>query len=249
MGEIITPTALSVANLQQLDIHQVMAQSLQVFRFEQEFDDAIGMIRTYDLTTGYGTTRFKRVEDLVKVEDRYFVAERQAKTREERFQVHVDAYAVRDQLPSIETLVAAHKSVKAAMSTRPSEPDLILLVGKVLDFWLINSDTAADYGAGLTWKFSECPRQSTERLFHRRKSWLSVPVIAAALNHMIDTYRPAFAKPPHLPDVLLECGKQSDRLLELHDNIERLGRTHGMLTKLIKFTNDSYPDEDDDGGS
>jgi hypothetical protein len=86
---------------------------------------------------------------------------------------------------------------------------LALVVGKVLDFWMLNSDGSTDYGNGLMWKLSDCPRQPKERRFDRRKAWLSVPVIAAALNHLMETYRPAYAKPPHLPDVLELCGKQS----------------------------------------
>ena len=46
-------------------------------------------------------------------------------------------------------------------------------------------------------------------------------------------------KPPHLPDVLDECGRHSDRLIQLHDNIEKLGQTHNRLKKLIEFTEDS----------
>ena len=140
-------------------------------------------------------------------------------------------------------LVAASKSIKAAMATRPSEGDRALLVGKALDVWMINSDLAAEYGQGLAWKLSECPKQPKERFFHRRKPWLSIPVIAGAFDHLIDTYRPAYGKPPHLPDVLEECGRQSDRLIKLHDDIHKLGQTHNKLKKLIEFTEDSYPDD------
>jgi hypothetical protein len=234
MNDLTMPTPFSGANLQQISIQHLMAQSLHVFRFYQEFEDA------FDLTQAYEVTK------LVQVEDRKFAALRQAKTREARFQVHCDAYDIFDRLPSIETLVAAHKAVKTAMAMRPSEGERALVVGKVLDFWMINSDLAAEYGSGLVWKLGECPKQSTERLFHRRKPWLSVPVIAGAFNHLMDTYRPAYGKPPHLPDVLEECGRHSDRLTQLHDNIDKLGQTHNRLTKLIKLTDDSYPDNSED---
>ena len=117
-------------------------------------------------------------------------------------------------------------------------------IAKVLDFWMINSDLAAEYGNGLVWKLSECPRQPREKFFHRRKPWLSVPVIAGAFNELMDTYRPAYGKPPHVPDVLEECGRQSDRLIQLIDNIELVGRTHKLSKQLIKLTEDSYPDEE-----
>jgi hypothetical protein len=232
----LTPTAFFGANIQQIGIQHLMAQSLQVFRFSEEFEDAFDLIQAHAVTK------------LVNVEDRQFTALKQAKTRQDRFQVHCDAHQTFEQLPPIETLVAASKSVKSEMALRPSEFDLNLLVGKVLDFWMINSDTAAEYGSGLAWKLSECPRQPGEKLFHRRKTWLAVPAIAGAFNVLLDTYRPNYGKPPHLPDVLEECGRQSDRLIQLHDNIEKLGQTHCKLKKLIEFTNDSYPDDDDDWG-
>jgi hypothetical protein len=229
----ITPTAFAGADLQQLSIQHLMAQSLRVFRFYQEFENA------FDIAQDQTTYR------LLKVEDRKFAALKQAKTKEARFQVHCDAYEILDRLPSFETLVAAHKSVKAAMAIKPSEEERILVVGKVLDFWMINSDLAAEYGSGLVWKLSECPRQPGERFFHRRKPWLSVPVIASTFNELMDTYRPAYGKPPHVPDVLDECGRQSDRLIQLLDNIQQLGQTHHLVKKLIDFTDDSYPPDED----
>lgn len=230
MSENLTPYI--GADLQQISVKQLMTQSLQVFSLYQEFEDAIGLTQSYE------------VAKLVELDDRRFIALKKAKTREARFRVHCNAHEIRDQLPSFKTIVAARQAVKQAMSLEPSEEDRALLVGKALDIWMINSDFAAEYGQGLAWKLADCPKQPTERLFHRRKPWLPIPVIAGALNHLIDTYRPAYGKPPHLPDVLEECGRHSDRLIQLHDDVEELGRTRYRLGKLIEFTEDSYPDDD-----
>jgi hypothetical protein len=225
----LTPTPFFGVNLQRIGIQHLIAQSLQVFRFDDEFE------RAFELTQDRETHR------LLKVENRQFAVLRQISSREARFQAHCDAYQIFDQLPPIETVVAAFESVKSAMAIRPSEGDRALLVGKALDFWMINSDLAAEYGSGLVWKFAECPKKPKERFFHRRKPWLPIPVIAAAFDHLIDTYRPAYGKPPHLPDVLEECGRHRDRLIQLCDNIGKLGQTSDRLKKLIKLTDDSYP--------
>ena len=100
------------------------------------------------------------------------------------------------------------------------------MVGKALDLWMINPDAAADYREELVWKLADCPKQPTER---------EVPAIAGAFNHLLDTYRPQYGKPPPIPDVLEECGRHSDRLIGLHDQIDHLRQTDAAH---------SYPDED-----
>ena len=93
--------------LQQTGIQQLMTPSLEIFGFYQEFADAFGLIQT------------REAKNLVRIEHRQFAILKQAKTQEARFQVHCDAYEIFENLPPNETLVAAMRSVKRALATRP----------------------------------------------------------------------------------------------------------------------------------
>lgn len=168
--------------LQPIGVQSLMSEALQVFRFGDDFEEAFGLAHC--------------ASELVEVEDGTFSALKGAVTREARFQVHCDAYEVFERLPSNETLLSAYGSVKRAMAIKPTEHDLANLVGKTLDIWFINPEFAADYGQALVWKLGDCPKQRTERLFHRRKRWLPVPAVAGAFNTLLDSYRPAYGKPP-----------------------------------------------------
>jgi hypothetical protein len=45
---------------------------------------------------------------------------------------------------------------------------------------------------------------------------------------------------------LEECGRHNDRLIQLHDSIKNLGWTQHLITRIVKATDDSYPEEDED---
>jgi hypothetical protein len=230
MSSNITPYDAG-AEVLPIAVQSLMGEALHVFQFGDDLEEAFGLAHC--------------AADLVRVENGKFIALQGAMTREARFRVHCDAHEIFDELPSNEILLSAYRVVQRAMAIRPTEDDLAQLVGKALDIWFINSEVAADYGQALVWKLSDCPKQRTEGLFHRRKRWLSVPAVAGAFNHLLDSYRPAYGKPPPIPDVLEECGRQSDRLIRLHDEIDQLGRTQALLGKVIKRTEDAYPKEDD----
>lgn len=229
MSSDITPYDAG-GELQPIGVQAMMSQALQVFRFHDDLEEAVGLANS--------------AVDLVRVANGKFTALQRAVTREARFRVHCDAYAMFDFLPSDEVLLPAYRSVKQAMGLKPTEYDLAQLVGKALDIWFINSELAADYGEAIVWKLTDCPKQPSEQLFHRRKRWLPVPAVAGAFNALLDSYRPAYGKPPPIPDVLEECGRHSDRLIRLHDDINHIGFTRAKLGKIIKATEDSYPDEE-----
>jgi hypothetical protein len=200
-----------------------MTQALQVFQLEKQFDDAFGIAQ--------------QSRDLD-------VALKRATTREARFDVHCKAYDALDMAPSKSVIVTAFESVKRALTAKPTAQERAALIGKMLDVMMINSDISSDYAQALAWKLSDCPKQK-ESLFHRRKPWLPIPVIAGAIDQMWLTYRPVYGKPPPIPDVLEECGHQSDRLIRLYDAIRNFGVTHETLVKIRTATEDSYPDDDD----
>jgi hypothetical protein len=217
--------------LQPLSLQHMMTEALQVFRLCQDLEEAFSIAGEAD--------------ELIEVVNRKFVALERAKTKEARFSVHCEAYDFNERLPPDQVVISAYQSVARALAAKPSEEERAQLVGEALDVWMINPDAAAEYGERLIYKLVECPKQPKERLFHRRKQWFAVPVIAGAFDHLLDTYRPTYGKPPSIPDVLEECGRQSDRLIDLHDQIVSLGRTKALLGKIIKATEDSYPDDDE----
>jgi hypothetical protein len=235
----LVPTDPAAAELQQISAPEMVKQALEVFRYQAQFGMAFG--DSLDEWFGGG----EKLRDLTEVRDRNYVALKLAKTKKQRFEVHLQALDLLELIPKRAVLAAAFQSVKKAMAAKPTAKERALLVGKMLDVLCINSDTSMDYAATLVWKLSDCPKQETETLFHRRESWLPIPVIGATINHIWDTYRVEYGKPPSLPDVLEECGRQSDRLIQLYDDLDKLGRTHHHLTRIHKATEDSWPDEDD----
>jgi hypothetical protein len=217
---------------QQINIPQMMGMALAPFRLGDQLQDAFESAH--------------QSRELVKVENGKLVALQRATTKEARWQLHCDAYHAFDWMPSSDVLQGHFKSLKRAIVVKPSDHDMGLLLGKFVDVLQIRPGAQTDdYVHALSWKLSECPRQPSETYFHRRKSWMPVPAIAAAINHFWDTYSPKYGRPPDLPDVLNECGRRCDRLIELHDRIDELGRTQATLGMIIKATDDSYPDDED----
>jgi hypothetical protein len=216
---------------QQISIRAMMSTALAPFRLFDELDDAFESARG--------------ARDLVKVEKGKFVALQLATTKEARFRVHCDAHEAIDWMPPGDAIKGHFLSIKKAITTKPSDQDIGLLLSKFVDVLQIKPGSQVDdYVEALSWKLSECPRQRAETHFRRRRPYMPVPAIAAAINFFWDTYSSKYGRPPDIPDVLNECGKHTDRLIDLYDRVDNLGRTQARLGMIIKATEDSYPDAD-----
>jgi hypothetical protein len=216
----------------QLSIPQMMGMALAPFRLSDQLAGA------FEIAHG--------ARSLVKAENGKLVALQQAKTKEARFSLHCAAYNAVSELPSKTVIVNSWLSIKKAIDTKPSEHDLGLLLGKFLDVLQIKPGPQIDdYVETLAWKLMECPKQSSESRASKRRPWMPIPAIAAAVNKFWETYEVQFGKPPSIPDVLRECGRHSDNLICLFEEIHELGLTQGRLVKLVAATDDSYPDGDD----
>jgi hypothetical protein len=218
----------------QLSIPEMMGTALAPFRLSDQLADA------FEIAHG--------ARSLVKAENGKLVALQQAKTKEARFDLHCAAYDAVSVLPPKTVIVTSWLSVKNAINTKPTGQDLGLLLGKFLDVLQIKPGPQTDdYVETLAWKLMECPKQSSESRASKRRPWMPVPAIAAAVNKFWETYEVQFGKPPSIPEVLRECGRHSDRLICLFEEIHQLGLTQGRLVKIVAVTEDSYPDGDDWG--
>jgi hypothetical protein len=219
------------AILQEISLPRALKSAMAVYRLEDQFEKA--------------HTAAREVSRILELDGGRFVALQRAKTREERFNVHCEAHAALEDFPGKDVLVSARESVRLAISTKPPGRERSWLIGKMLDVLRINPDTTPEYVQALAWKFAECPRQSTEFYFSRRKEWMPMPAIAATVNHVIETYKPEYGRPPDIPNLLAECGRHCNRLISLHDDISELGSTWVRLTQVVQLTEDSYPNDED----
>jgi hypothetical protein len=215
----------------QLSIPEMMGTALAPFQLSDQLAEAFAIA--------------SEARDLVQVVNRRFVALQRATTKEARFDLHCAAYDAVSVLPPKAVIVSSWLSVKNAINTKPKVQDLGLLLGKFLDVLQIKSGPQTDdYVDTLAWKLMECPKQSSESRASKRHPWIPVPAIAAAVNKFWETYEVQYGNPPSIPEVLRECGRHSDSLICLFEEIHELGLTQGRLTKLVALTKDSYPDED-----
>jgi hypothetical protein len=217
--------------LLETSLPRALKTAMQVYRLEEQFERAHAAAR--------------EVSRIIELDGGRFVALQRAKTREERFNIHCEAHAALEDFPGKDVLVSVRESVRLAIRTKPPGRDRSWLIGKMLDVLRINPDTTTEYVQALAWKLAECPKQPTEYYFSRRKDWMPMPAIAATVNHVIETYKPEYGRPPDIPDLLSECGRHCNRLIRLHDDINELGSTWVRLTQVVQATEDSYPDDED----
>lgn len=121
----------------------------------------------------------RNVRSLVEVDaEGQIKALQRAKTREERYRLHCDAYKARDQMPPDATIRAGYTALGRAIITEPTAMERNAMTGMPLDVLCIRNDDGAfdSYVAALARKLGDCLRRKTETI-GRKTPWMPAPSI------------------------------------------------------------------------
>jgi hypothetical protein len=236
MTELTTSNNTVTEPRQQLSVAQVMDTALAPYQLMVEWNKH------------YWLTRRLEVERLTnRNDDGRYIALENAKTSEERFRVHCDAYDVRDELPALQQTLAVLKTIDRTVTTKPTYLERKLLIGMMLDGCGLKADEGtAAYVEAVAWTLGACEPRSTEKHNYswERKAWMPLPAVAAAVKQVWLTQRDNYGRPIPIADFLDECGKQTVKLLDIRGYVVAVARTTRHLTKLIDATEDSYPPDE-----
>lgn len=215
-----------------LSVARVMDQAMAPFRLGEEMEEAI--LIAY------------QARSLVQRDgDGDLIALKQAVDRPQRWALHCEAHGFIDELPQDDLITTAFNAVHGSITTtKPTFREYKMLAAVMLDgLGLKADDNTAAYVKSLAWLLSDCPPRQYEEQTHPRKRWMPLPAVAAAIRQIWLTRSSDYGKPIPSCDVLDECGRHSNQLINLRGRIANLGSTRQRLVKIVQATEDSYPED------
>ena len=228
MSDVITtaPGTAIGAPSQRLSHGTILRQALAPFKMRDRWAEPIDL--------AYGAC------DLVRSNSRGELLSLKDTTERQRFFMACDADDILDRLPANEEISAALEQLGSALDVKPVERDYKILAGVLLDGLSIKSRDDG-FIPTLAYVLEDVEPDADEYAARSKPpSWIPVPAFAAAVDHLLRTYRVEYGKPPPIADILNLCRRHRLRLCEIRNQIVMVWNTR---QRLIEIGNASAEDE------